>query len=203
MIASVRGRVLVVAGSQAVVEVGGVGLQITVTPAHALALRVGEEATIPTALIVREDELSLFGFADASTREAFELLRGVSGVGPKSAMAVLGTLSVDELALAVAEDDEAAFKPVPGVGPKTAKLIILSLAGKLHPVSPRAAARPASDLASQVLTALVGLGWPERVARTAVDDALAELGTEETPAVPVLLRRAMAMLDPGGGGVRR
>ena len=87
MISSVRGTVLGVAGSTAVIEVGGIGLSINVTPQHALSLRIGSEATVRTALIVREDDLSLFGFQDADELMVFDLLRGTTGVGPKSAMA--------------------------------------------------------------------------------------------------------------------
>src|SRR5690606_21348703 len=93
------------------------------------------EATVHTALVVREDELSLYGFESTEALAVFDLLRGVSGVGPKSAMNVLGVLTPAQLAAAVAAEDDAAFRKVSGVGPKTAKLIILSLAGKLAAVS--------------------------------------------------------------------
>ena len=148
MIASVRGTVLAVSGSAAIVEVGGVGLQVTVTPDHALSLRVGSEASLRTALIVREDELALYGFADDEERSVFDLLRGVSGVGPKSAMGVLAALRPAEIALAVAQEDDAAFRKVSGVGPKTAKLIVVSLAGKLHVT--QTAGRPASAATSSI-----------------------------------------------------
>ena len=126
---------LAVADGAAIIEVGGVGLQVAVTPDHALSMRVGSEVSLRTALIVREDELALYGFADAEGREVFDLLRGVSGVGPKSAMGVLAAMSPTEIAAAVTREDDAAFRKVSGVGPKTAKLIVVSLAGKLH-VSP-------------------------------------------------------------------
>ena len=98
MIASLSGTVLAVAGTTAIIEVGGVGLQVAVTPAHALELRVGGDAHIRTALVVREDELALYGFADDDGKEVFDLLRGVNGVGPKSAMAVLAALSPADIA---------------------------------------------------------------------------------------------------------
>lgn len=198
MIASVRGTVLALAGTVAVVEVGGVGLQIAVTPAHALELRVGSEASIPTALIVREDELALYGFADDDGRELFDLLRGVSGVGPRSAMAVLGTLSPSEISDAVAREDDAAFRKVSGIGPKTAKLIIISLAGKVHFASstPRTGVTP-SSISDNVVAALVSLGWSERVAASAVDGAIVNAAVDERESVPLLLRAALGQLGSG------
>ncbi len=198
MIASVRGEVLAIAGTSAIVEVGGVGLQIAVTPVHASQLRVGSPATLRTALIVREDELALYGFADDEGRDLFDLLRGVSGVGPKSAMAVLGTLSPAEISVAVAQDDDAAFRKVPGIGPKTAKLIIISLAGKISVHAAVGATIPkSSSVAESVVTALVGLGWPERSATQAVDEVMASAPESERESVPLVLRSALSQLGSG------
>ncbi|PRY70351.1 Holliday junction DNA helicase subunit RuvA [Glaciihabitans tibetensis] len=199
MISSVRGTVLSVAGHLAVVEVGGVGLAIQVTPQHALGLRVGAEATLRTSLIVREDDLSLFGFVDADELAVFDALRGVTGVGPKSAMGVLAAMEPAQIAQAVALEDDSAFRKVSGIGPKTAKLIVLSLAGKLF-VTARTA-RPApvaktTSVADNVLIALVGLGWNERVAAQAVDDAVAVASAADRAAVPALLRLALTQLGP-------
>lgn len=199
MIASVRGTVLAAVGTSVVVEVGGVGLAVQVTPQHALSLRVGSEAMIRTALIVREDDLSLFGFAEAEELIVFDLLRGVTGVGPKSAMGVLAAMGPAEIASAVAVEDDSAFRKVSGIGPKTAKLIVLSLAGKLIGLqaSVRASAPArASTVGENVTVALVGLGWPERVAMQAVEDALADASEADRTAVPALLRLALAQLGP-------
>jgi Holliday junction DNA helicase RuvA len=200
MISSVRGTVLTVAGTVAVIDVGGVGLAVQVTPQHGLTLRIGSEATLHTALIVREDDLSLFGFATRAELEVFDLLRGVSGVGPKSALGVLSTLSPDEVARAVAVEDDVPFRKVSGIGPKTAKLIAVSLQGKLAPpaasgsgVTSRA---PASTTAN-VIAALVGLGWNERVAAQAVDDAALSATDDERDSVQALLRLSLASLGPG------
>jgi Holliday junction DNA helicase RuvA len=195
MISSVRGTVLGVSGTIAVIEVGGVGLSVTVTPQHALSLRVGSEATVRTALIVREDDLSLFGFVDTEELAVFDLLRGVTGVGPKSAMGVLAVLSPGQVASAVATEDDGAFRKVSGIGPKTAKLIVLSLAGKMSvaPASARAVTGSTS-VRDSVLVALVGLGWSDRVAAQAIDDALAGASAEAT--VPALLRQALTQLGP-------
>jgi Holliday junction DNA helicase RuvA len=197
MISSVRGIVLSAAGSTAVVEVGGVGLAVTVTPQHALSLRVGSEASIRTALIVREDDLALFGFAEADQLVVFDLLRGVTGVGPKSAMGVLSTMTPDQIAAAVTSEDDAAFRKVSGIGPKTAKLIVVSLAGKLlAPVRPTASTVGMSSVRDNVTVALIGLGWTEKVAAQAAQDALDGAPAAERDQVPVLLRLALASLGP-------
>jgi Holliday junction DNA helicase RuvA len=198
MISSVRGTVLHAAGSSVVVEVGGVGLAIQVTPGHALSLRVGTEATLRTALIVREDDLSLYGFEGADELTVFDALRGVTGVGPRSALGVLAVLSPGEVAQAVMLEDDAAFRKVSGIGPKTAKLIVLSLAGKLA-VAPgvRPAAAPAEkSVTDSVMLALVGLGWQERVALQAIDDAVALASSTELETAPALLKLALATLGP-------
>lgn len=202
MISSLRGTVVDVAGATAVIEVGGVGLSVALTPQHVLSLRVGAEASVRTALIVREDDLSLFGFRDADELAVFDLLRGVTGVGPKSAMGVLAAMSPAEVATAVSRDDDGAFRKVSGIGPKTAKLIVVSLTGKLlaFQAAPAGAARtmPAPSVDQDVLVALVGLGWSEKVAAQAVDDAVAAASEGERATVAALLRIALARLGPAG-----
>jgi Holliday junction DNA helicase RuvA len=194
MISSVRGTVLTVAGTNAVIEVGGIGLAIQVTPRHGLTLRVGSEATVRTALIVREDDLSLFGFAEADELAVFDHLRSVTGVGPRSAMAVLAVMTPSEIARAITLEDDGAFRKVSGIGPKTAKLIVVSLAGKLVITHVGSAPAPASSVSESLLVALVGLGWNERVAMQAVDDAIAAASESERTEVPALLRLALASL---------
>jgi Holliday junction DNA helicase RuvA len=198
MISSVRGTVLAIAGPAVIIEVGGIGLSIQVTPGHALSLRVGSEASVRTALIVREDDLSLYGFVDADELTVFDALRGVTGVGPKSAMGVLAAMEPGEIASAIARDDDAAFRKVSGIGPKTAKLIVVSLAGKLA-IAPRGSAaspRTSHSVEESVLVALVGLGWNERAASQAVDEAMAAATQAEREAVPALLRLALTRLGP-------
>jgi Holliday junction DNA helicase RuvA len=200
MISSVRGTVLAVAGTTAVIEVGGVGLAVHVTPQHCLSLRVGSEASVHTALIVREDDLSLYAFAGRDELEVFDFLRGVTGVGPKSAMGVLAAMTPADVANAVAREDDGAFRKVSGIGPKTAKLIVVSLAGKLAMIAPHVTATTISRRSSvtdSVLVALVGLGWQERVAMQAVEDALATASDVDRQAVPAILRLALANLGPG------
>ncbi|PZQ91526.1 MAG: Holliday junction branch migration protein RuvA [Leifsonia xyli] len=202
MISSVRGTVLHVSGGGAVIEVGGVGMSVALTLEHALSLRIGSETFVHTSLIVREDDLSLYGFVTREQLELFELLRGVSGVGPKSALGVLAQLTPDEVARAVTDDDDAPFRRVSGIGPKTAKLITVSLAGKL--VAP-AAVRPGAAVVApdaDVVAALVGLGWPERTAAAAVSDLVAELGEAAPADTAALLRLALSRLGPHRAGVR-
>ena len=202
MISSVRGTVLTVAGTVAVIEVGGVGLGIQVTPQHGLTLRIGQEAMLHTALIVREDDLSLFGFGTPEELTVFDLLRGVSGVGPKSALGVLATLTPVQIAQAVAAEDDAPFRKVSGIGPKTAKLIAVSLAGKL--IVPTAAAASLvstpGTVSGSVIAALVGLGWNDRVAAQSVEEAAQQASAEERGSVQALLRLALARLGPQRSG---
>ncbi len=198
MISSVRGTVLAIAGPAVIIEVGGVGLAVQVTPEHALSLRVGSEASVRTALIVREDDLSLFGFQDADELTVFDALRGVTGVGPKSAMGVLAAMSPGQIAQAVFTEDDGAFRKVSGIGPKTAKLIVVSLAGKLaiSPTSAGGATKAPSSVSDSVLVALVGLGWNERAASQAVEEAFAGATESERETVQALLRLALTRLGP-------
>jgi Holliday junction DNA helicase RuvA len=196
MIASLRGTVLAMSGSSIVVEVGGVGYAVSITPQHGLALRVGGEVFLWTRMIVREDDQSLFGFATSDELEVFDLLRSVSGVGPKSAMGVLAAMSAQQVASAIAADDDAAFRKVSGIGPKTAKLITVSLAGKLAVTTASAPVTRPTSITDDVVLALVGLGWPERVSVQAVDEAVLGASDAELSAVPALLRRALSVLGP-------
>ena len=198
MISSLRGRVLTAAGSSVVIEVGGVGFHVNTTPALALASRLGEEINVHTSLIVREDALTLFGFASGDELDVFELLIGVTGVGPKSALGVLSALSPEQVAAAVQGDDDAVFRKVSGIGPKTAKLITLSLAGKLVATPSRQAPSTVATggVAESVLAALTGLGWSERVAAEAVDETMAAASEVEAASVPAVLRLTLSRLGP-------
>lgn len=173
MIASLRGTVLSVRENICVVDVNGVGYAVNITPTHKHTLNVGAEHTFLTSLIVREDSMTLFGFENPESLELFDLLLSVSGVGPRSALALLAELSPAEILTAVVNEDDSAFKKVSGVGPKTAKLIIVQLSGKLTALSHSDAVTsviPASSaITMSVVQALVGLGWNEKIAKDAVD----------------------------------
>ncbi|MCS6582568.1 Holliday junction branch migration protein RuvA [Curtobacterium citreum] len=205
MIASLRGTCIDIAGSAVVIEVGGVGYAVTVTPAHALTMRHGSEVFVRTAMIVREDEHLLFGFESTDALQVFDLLRGVSGVGPKSAMGVLAHMDPAQIAHAVANEDDGAFRKVSGIGPKTAKLIIVALSGKLvafEQAAVVAAARgtAAHPAAVDVVSALIGLGWREDAAQTAVDDAVANEPGAAAMGTQALLRAALGALRPAAAG---
>ena len=195
MIASLRGTVLSVRENTCIVDVHGVGYAVNITPSHKLSLRIGNEHTFLTSLIVREDSMTLFGFENPESLELFELLLSVSGVGPRSALAVLAELSPADILTAVVNEDDTVFKKVSGVGPKTAKLIIVQLAGKLTALSHTdavASAIPASSaITLSVVQALVGLGWNEKTARDAVDSLDTSAPTATTASV---LKDALAAL---------
>lgn len=180
----------------ATIEVSGIGYAVAVTSQHALALRPGTEVLVHTTLIVREDELSLYGFATRDELAVFDLLRGVTGVGPKSALGVLAVMTPGRIAAAVDAEDDSAFRKVSGIGPKTAKLIIVSLSGKLMAFAARdeTPARP-TGARIEALTALTSLGFQERRAEEAINEALA--GSPDA-SVPALVRLALAALGPAG-----
>jgi Holliday junction DNA helicase RuvA len=197
MIAFVRGEVAAVGLTSAVVEVGGVGLELMCTPGTLATLRTGHTATLPTSMVVREDSLTLFGFLDDDEKSSFELLQTASGVGPKLAQAMLAVLSPDELRLAVAGDDVKTLTRVPGIGQKGAQRIILELKDRLgapmgaaaRGVAP-ATAEPWRD---QVRQGLVGLGWSAKDAERAIDTVAPETGS--VPDVAALLRAALRSLS--------
>lgn len=198
MISSLHGIVLHTASDQVVIEVGGVGFSVFVPADVAHTASVGERVLLHTSLIVREDALTLYGFADRSELEIFGLLISVTGVGPKSALGVLSHLTVDQIAEAVTAEDDAPFRRVSGIGPKTAKLIVVQLAGKVKPSGrpTGAGASSANDVVDQVAAALVGLGWSEKVAVEAAAQSAADASEAERSSVASLLRRTLAVLGP-------
>ena len=130
MIAHLDGLVCAIAPEGAVIEVGGVGLLVQATPGTLAGLRTGERARVATSLVVREDALTLYGFASDDERDVFELVQTCSGVGPRLALAMLASFSPDGLRQAIASEDVAALTRVPGIGRKGAQRIVLELAGR-------------------------------------------------------------------------
>jgi len=181
MISSVRGVVLHTGLDAAVVEVGGVGLLLHVTAGAAATLHVGAVASLATTLVVREESLTLYGFADEDERTVFNLVQTVSGVGPRLALAMLAIHAPDGLRRAIGAGDLVALTKVPGIGKKGAERIVLELRDKIGVVPGTAtseARRPAADTASaQVQDALVGLGWSARQADAAVEAVRPRVGT--------------------------
>ena len=200
MIAFLRGTVAAVAPDGVVLDVGGVGYSVQCTPGTLANLRVGEAATVPTSLLVREDSLTLYGFADEDERVVFELLQTASGVGPRLAQAMLAVHPPDELRRAVAAEDLVSLMRVPGIGRKGAQRIVLELKDRLGslvgPHAPATGSRTTpGSWREQVHGALVGLGYSVREA----DDALAALSSDPatkvaSPDVGALLRAALANL---------
>ncbi len=197
MIASVRGRVAAVRLDGAVVEVGGVGMAVQATPGTLAALRPGQEAELATSLVVREDSLTLYGFADADERDVFETLQTVSGVGPRLALAMLAVHTPDGLRRAVATEDLTALCRVPGIGRKGAQRIVLDLTDRLGAPVGEVVAAPAASGASgadpDVVEALVGLGWNAKQAEAAVQAVAADGATDQR----ALLRSALRHLGRG------
>lgn len=190
MISSLRGQVQHVGLDHAVVEVGGVGFAVQMTPSTLATLRRGEEASLATTLIVREDSLTLFGFADAEARELFSLLQTVSGIGPRIALATLAVLEPDKLRHALAEGNITVLTQVPGIGKKGAERLIIELRDKVGAL-PTPTTPAHSRTRDHVVEALLGLGFPAKAAEATVDGVLADNPDQSTSAV---LRRALATL---------
>jgi holliday junction DNA helicase RuvA len=184
VIARLRGTVAARTGAGIVLDVGGVGYLVAATPR--VSARVGEETTVETYLVVREDALQLYGFASADERELFELLLGVSGVGPKVALAIVSGSTPDELRRAIVRDDFARFEAIPGIGRKTAQRVVLELKEKL--AAGLAVAAPAAVGSLVARDALVELGWSLIDAERALADVDETLPVEEQ--VRAALRQA-------------
>jgi Holliday junction DNA helicase RuvA len=200
MIAFVSGPVAALAPTTAVIEVGGIGMAVQCAPGTLAGLRIGQEAKLATSLVVREDSLTLYGFASDDEKHLFELLQTASGVGPKLAQAMLAVLAPDDLRAAVAHEDVKTLTKVPGIGQKGAQRIILELRDRLGAPVGGAQATTRTGVAvsgapwrDQVHQGLVGLGWSAREAERAVDE-VADQADGPTPDVGALLRAALQML---------
>jgi holliday junction DNA helicase RuvA len=199
MIAFVRGRVAALAPDAAVIDVGGVGFSLQCTPTTLSQLQIGEPAQLPASLVVREDSLTLYGFAEEDERSCFELLQTASGVGPRLAQAVLAVHHPDVVRKAIANADTATLTRVPGIGKKGAERLVLELRDRVGPVAvggDSGASLVRGTWAEQVRQALVGLGWTAAQADQAVT-AVAETVDGEPPPVPVLLKQAIRVLGRG------
>ncbi|WBB60441.1 Holliday junction branch migration protein RuvA [Streptomyces sp. WMMC500] len=204
MIAFVSGPVAALAPDAAVIEVGGIGMAVQCTPDTLSTLRVGKDARLATSLVVREDSLTLYGFADDDERQVFELLQTASGVGPRLAQAMLAVHRPDALRLAVSTGDEKALTAVPGIGKKGAQKLLLELKDRLGEplgssglVARRAGAAPAAGWREQLHAALTGLGYAPREADEAVTAVApqAEENGAAPPPLPQLLRAALQTLN--------
>lgn len=198
MIAFVRGPVAAIGLDSCVIEVGGVGLQVHCHPGTLAGLRPGQETRVSTSMVVREDSLTLYGFADDDEKALFELLQTASGVGPRLAQAALAVLSPDQLRQAVAGEDLAMLVKVPGIGKKGAQRIVLELKDKIGMPSKLVAGRPLQAREAwreQVHAGLVGLGWSPKDAEDAVVAVSPLAADNPDPSVPELLRAALRALS--------
>ncbi len=198
MISFVRGTVASVGATTAVVDVGGIGLELQCTPATLGDLRVGHAAALPATLVVREDSMTLYGFADSDERSVFELLQTVTGVGPRLAQSLLSVLSPDQLRAAVATEDLTALTRVPGVGRKGAQRLVLELKDRLGAPAgvvdlAQSAGTAGPPWQGQVHAALVGLGWSPKEADAAVQAVAGEVSDDAD--VATVLRAALRTLD--------
>jgi holliday junction DNA helicase RuvA len=199
VIASLRGQVVAVGPDGAVLEVGGVGISVQCTPGTLARLRVGVAARLATSLVVREDSLTLYGFADDDERSLFELLQTASGVGPRLAQAVLAVLPPAEVRLAIAGGDIRALTRVPGIGRKGAERLVVELRDRVGSAGEAGApggqpgtVAPVQPWRDQVGQALVGLGWSAKEAEEAVEAVVPQAG--DGADVPGLLRSALRLL---------
>ena len=193
MIASVRGEVLDVALDHVVIEAAGVGYKVMAAPSTLATLRRGSEARLITAMIVREDSMTLYGFPDADARDLFLTLPGVSGVGPKTALATLAVYDAPTLRQALADGDVTALTRVPGIGKRGAERLVLELRDKIGPVGTSAALTSVNghSVRSPVVEALVGLGFAAKQAEEATDKVLA---SHDGATTSTALRSALSLL---------
>jgi holliday junction DNA helicase RuvA len=201
MIASVRGTVAALGPDGAVVEVGGVGLAVSCSPGTLARLRVGESARLATSLVVREDSLTLYGFADDDERALFELLQTANGVGPKLAQTMLAVHPPRELRRAIATSDFASLTQVPGIGRKGAERIVIELRDRIgsiegpdHSIGSGNGVVPVAPWRDQLAHALAGLGFSGKEASDAVEVVAADVDPDGAPDVSALLRRSIQLL---------
>lgn len=198
MIASLRGTVLDIQLDHAVLECVGVGYKVLATPATLGTLQRGEEARVMTTLVVKEDSMTLYGFTSHDDRDMFHVLQTVSGLGPKLALAALSVMSAGDLAQAITGEETARLQKIPGVGKRVAQRLILELKDKVQAFasvdggdSSVAAQTASGPVVEDVVEALVGLGFTDKMARPVVESVVAE---KPEAATPVVLRAALSKL---------
>ena len=197
MISLLTGSIRAIATDRLVVEVGGIGISVIVTPSTSAQLTLGSQLQLFTSLIVREDSLTLFGFVNEDSRTLFELVQTVSGIGPKVAMSIVGAISPEDLARAIAQEQVSTIEQVPGIGRKGAQRLILELKGKLSDLSPAhgyQGHQPAWR--EQLASALVSLGFSPKESDGAISEVVAQLLSDGVSAatvdLSVLLKLSLA-----------
>jgi Holliday junction DNA helicase RuvA len=198
MIASVHGLVAALGPDGAVIEVGGIGLAVSCSPGTLARLRVGESGRLSTSLVVREDSLTLYGFADDDERGLFELLQTANGVGPKLAQTILAVHPPREVRRAIVTGDLAALIQVPGIGRKGAEKIVIELRDRIGSIEGSAelglagGVTPTAPWRDQVGSALAGLGFAGKEASDAIEAVAPDAG--DAPDIAVILRRCIQLL---------
>jgi holliday junction DNA helicase RuvA len=198
VIASITGVVSAVGATWAVVSVGGLGLRLLCTPSTCAGLRTGQEATLATSLVVREDSLTLYGFADDEGRELFELVQTATGVGPKLALAIVSVLSADDFRTAIATENLVTLSSVPGIGRRGAQRLVIELKDKVAALGGSGSPAPRPSAAplwrEQVRQGLEGLGWSARDAEAACDRVQPMADEDPSLSVAALMRAALRTL---------
>jgi Holliday junction DNA helicase RuvA len=201
MISTIHGVVRSLSEDKVVIEVGGVGLSVNVTHQAATVLNIGVPALLHTSLVVREDSLTLFGFLDEESRQLFELVQTVSGIGPKVALSILGALTPNQLGLAIAQEDTSVIEKVPGIGRKGAARMVLELKGKvvggLQASSQLSHHQPVWR--EQLVSALISLGYSAKDSDNAVSAVVADMTAEGTDPATVELSQLLKMTLQAGG----
>lgn len=195
MIAFLKGTVAAASGDRIVLDIGPMGMEVTCAPATVLGARIGEHMQLLTSLVIREDAWTVYGFADAQEKQVFELVQTVTGIGPRIALALVATLSPDEVAHAVQADDLVTLTKVPGLGRKGSQRLVLELKDRMLPVG--AVVGSSEDVTSgwqsSVHAGLTSLGWSAKEADAAVAAVVEQAG--DKPDVSVLLKAALRSLD--------
>jgi Holliday junction DNA helicase RuvA len=203
MISLLTGNVRAINTDRLVVEVGGFGLSVLVTPTTTTQLTLGSQIQLFTSLVVREDSLTLFGFVNEESRTLFELVQTVSGIGPKVALSILGALTPEDLARAISQEDVGAIEKVPGIGRKGAQRLILELKGKLSDLStaqPYQAHQPAWR--EQLSSALVSLGFSPKESDAAISNVVSNLHADGTDASNLELSELLKLTLASGKSSR-
>ena len=180
MIATLSGTVKSLSPDRAIIEVGGVGMNVLINAHTSNSMTVGAHTNLFTSLVVREDSLTLFGFSDEPSRVLFELVQTVSGIGPKVALSILGALTPSELAHAVNTENISAIEKVPGIGKKGAQRLILELKSKISDFGQGSYTRSHQPVWREQLTsALVSLGFSAKDSDDAINSVLSDISQEE------------------------
>ena len=203
MISLLSGNVRSIQGDRLVVEVGGFGLTVLVTPATTTQVNLGSQIQLFTSLVVREDSLTLFGFVNEESRSLFELVQTVSGIGPKVALSILGALTPEDLGRAIAQEDIAAIEKVPGIGRKGAQRLILELKGKLSDLSHAQLYKGHQPAwREQLTTALVSLGFSPKESDGAISNVVATLQSDGVDASTLELSELLKLTLASGKSSR-